>query len=371
MEKELDYISQSIHLNVAQLVGVTEGCRGLNGIIVVTNGIDLDDFVSKFHSGSVWAKFITGFEDLLESKSAPVYAERITVAPDGHFTVFPWAPIDSRDGGIRVNLSTFQYGTDPYRMDHTAKLLMDIYMHNHNLVGPKHMRTFVDSLNKLGRAFTELQVMQIANFCKLFPLCNTDHFVYMLGPERDLELGQVGMFVQLTRLNGRSSVRRLLQSSRHIRQTDLYDISMGDVEDRQGSPKLNPKRSTSYSFKGLNDSYRFCWEDIFTEAQEISQRLNIDLNTIAFCDYAIRWIKRGQHECGDCLKCIMAEYYGHHSYSISCDCKHALVAPLRIGETRGFVHGWTRVFKMRDDWGRRYEAELNQSMESMPGSYPT
>lgn len=157
--------------------------------------------------------------------------------------MFPWAPIDSRDGGIRVNLvsphvalaiscysevrlqSTFQYGTDPYRMDHTAKLLMDIYMHNHNLVGPKHMRTFVDSLNKLGRAFTELQVMQIANFCKLFPLCNTDHFVYMLGPERDLELGQVGMFVQLTRLNGRSSVRRLLQSSRHIRQTVRRSLS--------------------------------------------------------------------------------------------------------------------------------------------------
>lgn len=67
------------HINVAQLVGATEGCDGLNGIVVVmgkciillrgsqivlkpsitTDGIDFKHFESKTHSGAAWAKYVS------------------------------------------------------------------------------------------------------------------------------------------------------------------------------------------------------------------------------------------------------------------------------------------------------------------------
>lgn len=66
VKREAEYISQSLHINIAPLVGVTKGYNGLNGIVVVTGGIDLKDFASIPHSGAVWAKCIRGFENFLE-----------------------------------------------------------------------------------------------------------------------------------------------------------------------------------------------------------------------------------------------------------------------------------------------------------------
>ncbi|KAF8600200.1 hypothetical protein BDV93DRAFT_287047 [Ceratobasidium sp. AG-I] len=62
VQQELDCISRSLHINVAQLVRVTEGYSGLNGIIVAMDGIDIQEFLTKRRSGAVWAKCIEGFE---------------------------------------------------------------------------------------------------------------------------------------------------------------------------------------------------------------------------------------------------------------------------------------------------------------------
>lgn len=63
----------SRHVNVAQLIGATEGWKGLNGIVVAMgkpdltwlalfsnclDGINVEEFVRRTHSGAVWAKFV-------------------------------------------------------------------------------------------------------------------------------------------------------------------------------------------------------------------------------------------------------------------------------------------------------------------------
>ncbi|KAF8599120.1 hypothetical protein BDV93DRAFT_526305 [Ceratobasidium sp. AG-I] len=88
------------HVNIAQLVGATEGSRGLNGIIVVMDGIDINDFWRQTHSGAAWAKSISDIYAFRTSFPKLVLVRRITVAPDGHITVFPFGSIASQSEGI-------------------------------------------------------------------------------------------------------------------------------------------------------------------------------------------------------------------------------------------------------------------------------
>lgn len=387
VEEEMKRLSLLLHANVATLIGVTEGHNGLNGIVVATDGIDYQDFVLKIHSGAVWAKCIRGFEDLYESDLHCCLAERITIAPDGHLTVLPAVYQDIQLTGIVVDLD---WALPLSKIDLGPRLLLDIYKQNSRLLGRKYLKKFLDYLQGLGPAFTELQVIQIASFCNLFPYSFCHNFGGFFGALPSSQPG-IGEFGRTTYRNGKLMGWESLGFTRHIDFTDPYwfegvlegfDLTTPDGNLWLTYP-LHCGHPISYrNFKTIPPLGKLHWEKILTEAQEISQRLNIGLDSIEFCYDIECSVQLGEPEGGNMDAVPEVLYYHWCPHSPNQDETAGFLSPKPAPDSGAWQNqlkqqGWNpefrlglETYRMRDDWGRLYEREREWRMETMPGSYP-
>ncbi|KAF8602815.1 hypothetical protein BDV93DRAFT_523906 [Ceratobasidium sp. AG-I] len=294
VEDELKPLFQLQHMNVAKFLGVTQGHSGLNGIVVIMDGIDIYDFIPGTHSGAVWSKFIGGFEDFAEWVPEWRCAERISVTPGGHVTIFP-----GRSGRISTRLDQFKYQAPG--PDSAEGLIMWIYGYNYQLVSSIRRRTFIDSLVNLGLGFTALQIMKLAAVCGLFPPDFSGYDVTFSSSTFPCCDPEVGGFIWGCSHKGERIQYKGFGRSRHVQDKDLhgkslfrpYDLSYSETPD--GAHWLTYTFSNmdrflfTYGLHGhltcqrcLSQPFQFCWEDIFTEGQEISQCLNADLDNIHF-----------------------------------------------------------------------------------------
>ncbi|KAF8602788.1 hypothetical protein BDV93DRAFT_509057 [Ceratobasidium sp. AG-I] len=200
-KEQIKCIRQLNHVNVAKFVGVTEGYNGMNDVVVATgDGIDFYDFLSRTHSGAVWAECIRGFEAFAELvPTKRVEAERITVAHNGH---------------------DYRHKLDHLKVDSAVELLIRIYRENYKPLGPTCLRSFVDALVKLGPGFTELQLMKIAADCEILPTLNETGLRYGWCPLHQCP-PKVGEFGRASYHNGKLVGWEPLGRSRHVQVTDL------------------------------------------------------------------------------------------------------------------------------------------------------
>lgn len=98
------------------------------------------------------------------------------------------------------------------------ELLLDIYQRNRELLHGKRLSRFLDYLQELGPAFTELQVMQIAGSCRLFPPNTLHYFGDNYDPLPSFQ-SKVGEFGQATYHGGKLVGWKPLGSSRHVKHT--------------------------------------------------------------------------------------------------------------------------------------------------------
>lgn len=392
VERAAQRISVLLHVNVATLVGLTEGYHGLNGIIFVAPGIDYRDFVLKVHSGDVWAKCIRGFNAIRESGLNCSIAERITVAPDGHVTVLPAVYRDILFTGVPVDVcwGNIQVGGRPSRMDLGARLLLDVYGQSCRVHGRRRLDRFVGHIHELGPAFTELQVIQTASFGKLFPYNTSDCFGGIWGPLPSFQ-PNIGEFGWTTYQDGKLVGWESLGFSRHIDRTDPFWFE-GILEGYNSTTPNGDQWLTyilwvgrsdpDFNYKTITLLHKLHWEDIFTEAREISQRLNIELDSIAFCTGVECDVSFGKPEDanGDAVPQTLYYHWCPHSsnqYEVTGFFSPEPTPDSGAWQNKLKQQGWDpechftmETYRMRDDWGRWYERELNRSMGSMPGSYP-
>ncbi|KAF8596555.1 hypothetical protein BDV93DRAFT_563185 [Ceratobasidium sp. AG-I] len=283
VNQELDYISQLLHINVAQLVGATEGYNGLNGIVVAMDGIHLDEFWWRTHSGATWARYVIV---ILPGDRHDV--RHITVTPDGHVTMFPFGSAAGQLEGTPADLS---FRSELVR-DDAVRLLFEIYIDNMYKTDSSHMRTFVDSLAELGPAFTELHVMKLAAYSRMFPHTRSHYFE---GSDDSFQT-RFGSFGRAKHLNGEMRYCRLLHRSSHLEiwnkenrfqffsESPLLKSLRGycwETYSLHGPFQVSPTRA---DYLGREYSARFSWEDVFREAQQISRRDGIDLDSIVLCN---------------------------------------------------------------------------------------
>ncbi|KAF8595819.1 hypothetical protein BDV93DRAFT_514686 [Ceratobasidium sp. AG-I] len=129
--------------------------------------------------------------------------------------------------------------------------------------------------------------------------------------------------------------------------------------------------------KHLRRPYQFRWEDILSEARQISQRLDIDIDKISFCYRINSATELTRLKDGDWNELPTKLYY-HWSPHSSNPCKaegfmSTEITPDFTLRDQYMTQCWDMrfrlsfdVYNMSDDWGRRYE----QIMRSMPGTYP-
>ncbi|KAF8599121.1 hypothetical protein BDV93DRAFT_526306 [Ceratobasidium sp. AG-I] len=391
VEQELNHISQSLHVNVAQLVGATEGNDGLNGIIVVMDGVHLNDFVRGAHSGAVWAKCIRGCNAFLSSFPGSMLVRSMTVAPDGHVTIFPISSATSESSGILPHFAFWSYNVT----DSAASLLFSV------ILGNLVRGASIDWFSELGPAFTVFQVMKLADSIGLLPKTRSHSF----GDERDPNppfqprVGELGRATyHQGDLEGWESLgisrdlrdRRHIFSSRGPASPDVHEFSASGANDWVTATFYSHQKSASciVEYYRSERSEGFSWRDVFNEARDISRRLTIDIDSIALCyriDYTV-WItlmdNPGWSEETNWVMFPQILYYhrsplssdpqeveGFFSTSETPDCGE--------WEDKQRQQGWTLTFEMDistycmgDDWGLRYQKTLQNSMATMPGSYP-
>ncbi|KAF8595811.1 hypothetical protein BDV93DRAFT_573730 [Ceratobasidium sp. AG-I] len=397
VEGEMQHISQSLHFNVATLVGATKGYNGLNGIIVTMDGLDFAHFALKTHSGAVWAKCITGIEAFLKSGPTLKRAQRITVACSGHVTVFPSTLTRKSFQGMVVEFKV-QRGLN---VDPSATLISDIYAWNYAQLGPQHLDSFVNSLTRLKLGFPEFQVMKIASSCKLLPLPR-NHFCV---PGNNLPSFQpeAGGFGYITQRRGKLFRWEPLGFSHRVQRRDLdYSARTGALELEwcntsmpEGAhwltfilhkPPLDrsSKNETTYTWcykRELRALSQSLWADILTEAHELSERLQIDIDSITFYYRTLSIIKLLRPKDANWEELPNTFYYHWPLSSSGPRQSVGFLSTSRIPSDDGWhkqlkQRGWKPSFRMkimtldmRDDWGRQYEREIVASMEAMPGSY--
>ncbi|KAF8601115.1 hypothetical protein BDV93DRAFT_558793 [Ceratobasidium sp. AG-I] len=194
VEEELRYISKRLHPNVAVLAGVLQGYDGLNGYVVVTEGIPIEQFVLQARSGAAWANCIQGltsFENDFRGSSA----ENITVRTDGHVVVFPsygFSPLLASPNLLVNYVPTLQWDD----IDPELRFLHKVYMANYWRFGTRRLEQFVASCSGLGPGFTKLQVTYLAASSGLLPLLkNYSHtwFGIKCMPFPALRVGDFGL----------------------------------------------------------------------------------------------------------------------------------------------------------------------------------
>lgn len=109
----------------------------------------------------------------------------------------------------------FQHHWSFLNDDYAARLLFRVYFANISRFSPSHMRAFADSLAGLGLAFTELQVMKLANSFKLFPPMRSTFFDTLIKPDLPMQ-PELGQFAQVTHWNGDLNGWNLLGISRTL-----------------------------------------------------------------------------------------------------------------------------------------------------------
>ncbi|KAF8595812.1 hypothetical protein BDV93DRAFT_528433 [Ceratobasidium sp. AG-I] len=397
VEREIQHISQSLHTNVATIVGATEGYNGLNGVVVAMEGIDFKDFASKTHTGVVWAQCMRDFEAVLEL--GPVWkslADRITVTPTGHVTIFP-------SGFLRESFAWIHVGLVDrlcHVSDHAVQSLMRLYAYHRSLLGLEHLALFIGSVHQLRYAFTELDVLNIAASCGLFPPLSAFVFDPASGPMPSFQ-PQIGEFGRTTYSNGQLVDWEPLGISRHIKNThldkrrryselDWDDGSAQEINEWLTYTLHNPFPDVDWGNypadkwfcrKRLREPYDFFWEDIFTEAQEISERLKINLDRIGFCCGVDCTVDLVRPE-GATWKDLPTTLYYQWSPNSSDSHKARGFFNVKQDPDAGAWQeeltqkGWCltfelslRTYKMGGDWALRCESELKQCIETMPGSY--
>ncbi|KAF8602817.1 hypothetical protein BDV93DRAFT_607366 [Ceratobasidium sp. AG-I] len=395
VKEAIKCIRQYNHVNVAKFVGVTEGYSGLDGIVVAMDGIELSDFLSRTHSGAVWAECIRGFEAFAGLEPKWMGAERITVAQNGRVVILP-----ARSGGMDTEFG--MYSNCAQMFDPGAKLLVEIYATNCDVLGPIRLHTFIDSLAKLGLGFTELDVMKLAADFRLFPLSKNERY-YDRGPHLSGLQSYVGGFGRASYSDCKlfpwesSMGWESFGRSPYVQDKDLdpphwhsglewcKSITPDGAEwSTYILPVPHPVvRSRNLPFivwlcsKQVNQPFPFDWKDIFTAAQEISQRLEVDLSDISFllsieCTVLL---SRPQEANWDEIPVNL--YY--HCWNPRSDDPHKARGFYGADKTpdggawqeRLQIRGWKFWFYMMDDdWGLQYERELKRIMATTPGSYP-
>lgn len=95
-------------------------------------------------------------------------------------------------------------------------MLLDIYDANTTKIDALHMRRFVKSLAKLGLAFSELQIMELADSFQLFPRQRLWHFGQHWKPIPSFQ-PKFGEFGLVTYRRGELTDWESLGSSRYLR----------------------------------------------------------------------------------------------------------------------------------------------------------
>ncbi|KAF8593593.1 hypothetical protein BDV93DRAFT_549489 [Ceratobasidium sp. AG-I] len=390
VEQELDHISRSLHMNIAQLVGVTESYHGLNGIIVAMDGVDFEYFDLTRRSGAVWAKCIQGFVDFATSYPELEGVQRITVAPDGHVTMFPHGSALHEIESLPSRLN------DWYHLDGdvAVSLLFDIYRANCFPIIASNLRLFIESLSKLGLAFTELQVMRLASSFRLFPPGKQHDFTQRYGRISQIPLG-ICEFGRILYREDEIEDWESLGFSHTIRDVIEYPAelnggeSMAPNEDSWWIYNLHRSTTENEEYSFANTWYTeawsspdYLWEDIFRESQELSENLDIDPDCITLC----RWIffsvilHKPNGITRDDIPATL--YYHRRLRSTNPRELEGFVSATKVPDSAQWENslkqqGWDFTFlirfstySMRDDWGRQYERELQKSMAATPGSYP-
>ncbi|KAF8608869.1 hypothetical protein BDV93DRAFT_602750 [Ceratobasidium sp. AG-I] len=395
VEEELAYMSRIIHPNVTALVGVMQGYLGLDGYIVATDGVSVGQFLMRSPSGSSFAKCFEGIQSVYEAYSDLKY-DSISVRADGHVTVFPLRSSSSlsswnADYVHPTALPGFCYKL-VYKIDTAVDLLLSTYRNTYSY-DPQRLQSFLEHCRDLGPGFTMLQFYSMAASCGVVPLSKSGCTEWGKAPSIILA---PGCFCSID-LN--TNIPRMLLGAGRcngLSYNVMFDTEFGSLDldpiqtDRLGSTSydLSPYFSGESVYLeiecypsqiGLRGSD---WKEILTEAQGLSQALNIPFDTIAFCGSAFPKVSLNTG-----LESVNIEhtqnlyfhqkvdpddqrsFWGFFSISSDPDCQVSREAIERRGWVTTHQVCFT-TYNMSDEWNLQYERLLTEEMAKTPGSYP-
>ncbi|KAF8600201.1 hypothetical protein BDV93DRAFT_287035 [Ceratobasidium sp. AG-I] len=260
-----------------------------------------------------------------------------------------------------------------------------------------NLRRFVNSLAGLGLAFTELQVMKLAASFRMFPsprLQSTGEGSEPIPSFRP----EFGDFGQATYHNGELKGWEPLGTSRYLKDTNRTHRSEFSASPGLSEPSAcNGNNWVTHtlcfsSYRSLDGAYtyrtgrkrseQFSWEDIFNEAQDLSRRLNIEINSISLCCeiHVFAVLKRLEHlNCTDVAQIL---YYHRSPFSLDPREVKGFLSTSKVpdnGEWEDQMKQegryvrfaiYIRTYGIEDDWCQRYERELLKGIATMPGGYP-
>ncbi|KAF8596147.1 hypothetical protein BDV93DRAFT_528258, partial [Ceratobasidium sp. AG-I] len=279
VEKELAYISCMRHPNIVELAGVTQGYYGLNGYIVVTDGVSIYEFFDQDPSGAAMARYSVW--EAYERRSSG----EIKVQPSGHVTFFP-SP-DSIYSYIDPGYDyRFEDGNPGLRM------LRKIYADFYGRAAPQRLQEFLKGCRTLSKGFSELQVTQALARSGIPPSVTKYRFREDFQPPQvsPIRPGDFG-FVGERRSKGDTWTS--LGSSRHSKYSCIVSYTKTSQASKAQWISYNlTARLSNFWIEHevklqLDDQVDRNWKDIVAEARDISQRQNIDLDDISLCQSII------------------------------------------------------------------------------------
>ncbi|KAF8598004.1 hypothetical protein BDV93DRAFT_610103 [Ceratobasidium sp. AG-I] len=396
VEEEINYVSRSLHQHVAVVAGVTQGYGGLNGFVVVTDGIPIDQFVIRINSGSVWAKCIQGLQSFYDAHDIH-WAESITAKPNGHVTVFPSEKLSSLTASP-IMLDKYAVPGQRDEISPVVTLLQSIYFNNQCHLEKQRLQEFMDSCRSLGPGTTELQVVKTAASSKAFPpsTWRSGSWHGINGaPTFTLYAGELGMFISED-----SPFDKCWRSLDTIRAVKYQHTALCYYADERWIYyPLQPEEEGWLSYD-LSDLFfsgsgektieigvypqllDHCWADVLMEARQLSEHHDIPLESLSLCEPFETSVT--MRHSSDPTKITPNEtvyfhwnphsrdpfeFWGFFSPSRNPDCRNSRT----IFEEQGWVsdcHGHFSAFNVSHDWSRRYQKMLESGVATIPGSYP-
>ncbi|KAG9094434.1 hypothetical protein FS749_012487 [Ceratobasidium sp. UAMH 11750] len=399
-EDQLKCISRVLHPNIANLVGITQGYYGINGVVVTARGLPYSDFLLQVSSGATLVKcmrgilaahkFISSNRFIMSSSSF-----NIAVESNGQATLVPTleGEIDAGESVQFSDLKTFNHlsrlkprgwqGANPA----TRHTMLICSQNAFDYCGDTRTHRFLDRISALDWiGFTELEVTRLAAECNMLP---AGRFYFWRGetpPPFTVDLGGIG---------------RVVEREKH--QSEWHSL-------HEGTPP-NPDRTPQYMMCGTWDPAHYnsptandgwnsspvcgckggiidrpggvspsSWDEFTNQARRISSQTGINLDEILYCTLLFRTVhlyppqseetessEEVYFHSNPSSRSNLREYWGFLSTSPDPCASDLGSNPL----------AWKVVYEVEllcfcttDGWDYRYQEMLQSALASIPGSFP-
>ncbi|KAF8602072.1 hypothetical protein BDV93DRAFT_545494 [Ceratobasidium sp. AG-I] len=380
-EQQLKAVSRIRHKNVAAVVGVTKGCDGLDGFVVIMEGIPFQRFLAGLVTGNALGRCIQTIKEANRFVWGQSFlagenytGDNITVALDGRATVLP----------CRHKIaSLIAFGRD---VSTTVQLALLACGHPE-----EDTSGLIGAIMSLGQShLTELRLFKMLKDSKFLPFDSHSFWDDCVLPTFTVRAGDFGFVEDQGKSNRRWKV---LEKSGDVDETE-HTIYHSNRCERKW--KCQPSTHPQYR-SCVADSYCepkvvhicYCsrleslgrWEDIMERAKMISKQHDVELDKVSYVDMAsIHVNAKIPHSSKQFL--FESSLYFHRNpfarssprdfwgfYSVSSD----PCAPFTGLEGLGWTYSYSVFYRKRligDDWGRQYKRAIQAGLAAIPGGYP-